>query len=84
MGCLNLSGDVAFTTTLDAKMKKPNRTVKDIRKEWKGYNEKAHAREAVSRWGGCFGRYEDDKGGSGSDGSDDLHKRHVDHAHPRV
>ena len=48
LGCLSLIGDVEFTATLDAKMKKPAWTVKDVRKEWKGYNEKAHARKAAS------------------------------------
>lgn len=74
MGCLDLSGDVEFIGTLDAKIKEPARTVKDMEREWKGYNEKAHAREEDSRWGGWDRRYEDegnedDEGESGPDGS---------------
>ena len=74
MGCLDLSGDVEFTGTLDAKIKEPARTVKDMEKEWKGHNEKAHASEADSRWDGWDGQYEDeededDEGDIGPDGS---------------
>lgn len=60
MGCLELIGDVDFTGTLDAKMEEPARIVKDMAKEWRGNNEKAHAREEVTRWGGCYGLNEDE------------------------
>lgn len=50
MGCLNLIGDVEFTGTMDAKIQESPRTINDIQKEWKGYNERAHAREELSRW----------------------------------
>ena len=59
IGCLNLSGDVEFTGSLVAEMKEPARTVKDMEREGKGYNERAHAREEASRWGGWHGSYED-------------------------
>ena len=44
MGYLNPYA-VEFTATLDTRIQEPTRTVKNIRKEWKGYNEKAHAKE---------------------------------------
>lgn len=78
MGCLNLGCDVDFIGTLVAEMNEQARTVKDMEKEWKGYNERAHAREEVTRWGGRWHRgYEDEEdedveGGSDQDGSGDL------------
>ena len=52
MGCLNLSGDLEFTGSLVANMGEPARTTKNMEKEWRGYNQKAHAREEVTRWSG--------------------------------
>lgn len=74
MGCLNLIGDVDFTGTLDAKIQESAGTIKDIQMEWKGYNEKAHAREELNRWGKCYdwsssSDDEDDEEVSGSNGS---------------
>ena len=61
MGCLNLSADLEFTGSLVAKIEEPARTTKNMEKEWRGYNEKAHAREEVTRWGGRWQEYEDEE-----------------------
>ena len=61
MGCLNLSGDLEFTGSHVAKIEEPVRTTKDMEKEWRGYNQKAHAREEVTRWGGRWLEYGDEE-----------------------
>lgn len=65
MGCLDFIVDVEFSGTLSLKTNSPARGVEDIAKEWGGYNEKAHAREAHGRWGGCC------DSSSSSDGEDE-------------
>ena len=61
MGFLNLSGDLEFTGSLVAKIEEPARTTKDMEKEWRRYNQKAHAREEVTRWGGWWQEDEDEE-----------------------
>ena len=74
--------DVGISGTLGTKMKKLAKDVKDIRKEWKRLNEKAHVRDAAGHLGGWHGQYEheddeEDEGGSGSDRSDGLRLSYV-------
>ena len=84
MGHLN-PYDVEFTATLDGKTKQPFRTVEDIRKEWKGYNEKAHAREGRRRWGKCYDD-EDDKDDERDSGLDEpcVNSSYIDYTHPSI
>lgn len=56
---------------MDAKMQQPVRTIENIRKEWKGYNEKAYAREAL-RWWGKYYDDEDDKDDKSYSGLDEA------------
>lgn len=74
MECLTEIDNVEVPGTLDAKMMKPAKTVKDMEKGWQGYNETAHGREVANQWRGWQWHKdeedEDDKGGFGLDGSD--------------
>lgn len=88
MGYLN-PYDVEFTATLDTRTQEPTRTVKDIRKEWKGYNEKAHAKEELGRWGRYYDdeyEDEDDEDDDGDSGSDEpcVNSTYIGYPHPSV